>query len=89
MTHVSLRNVRKQRGWNQKELARHLGVSQTLVSFWEQGTRKVPRGRLQQLRQFGVDLDATELPMLGKPSLAQVDYAQALSNLGYRTFSKW
>ena len=87
MTSAKLRNVRRQRGWNQKEMARHLGVSQTLVSLWERGERKFPKRRLQQLGQLGVDVDATELPMRDQLNLAKVDYAQELSNLGYPGFA--
>jgi transcriptional regulator with XRE-family HTH domain len=87
MTSESLRNVRKQRGWNQQEMALHLGVSQTLVSLWEHGQRKVPAKRLHQLRGLGVRVDATELPREEKLCRAKVDYAQELSNLGYPGFT--
>jgi transcriptional regulator with XRE-family HTH domain len=87
VTSVNLRNVRKQRGWNQQEMALRLGVSQTLVSLWEQGERKLPARRLNQLRQLGVKLDPTELPMRDKLNSTKVDYAQELSNLGYPGFA--
>ena len=87
MTSASLRNFREQRGWNQQELARRLQVSQTLVSLWEHGQRKVPATRLHQLRQLGMELNPTELPMRGKASFGEVDYAQELSNLGYPGFA--
>ncbi len=87
MTSANLRNVREQRGWSQQEVARRLGVSQTLVSLWENGDRKPPTARLHQLRQLGMEMDATELPMRDKLSQADVDYAQELSKLGYPGFA--
>jgi len=87
MTNANLWNVRKQRGWNQQEVARLLGVSQTLVSLWERGVRKVPAGRLPQLRQLGVELNPPELPMRGNMNSEGVDYGKELSNLGYPGFA--
>lgn len=87
MTSASLQNVRKQRGWNQQQLAGLLGVSQTLVSLWESGQRKVPAGRLRQLRKLGMELDPVDLPMRNDASRREVDYAQELSNLGYPAFA--
>ncbi len=87
MTRTNLQNVRKHRGWNQQQLASLLGVSQTLVSLWENGQRKVPASRLQQLRQLGMELNPTELPMRDETSLGEVDYAQELSNQGYPGFA--
>lgn len=80
-----LKAVREQRGWNQQELARHLGVSQTLVSFWENGTRPLPRRRVLQLQSLGVKLNPTELPL--RPAApTHVDFAQELANFGYPGF---
>jgi|SRR5579864_6051364 len=87
MTSANLRNVRKQRGWNQREVARRLGVSQTLVSLWERGMRTVPAKRWHQLRQLGVEMNPADLPMRDKMALGEVDYAQELSNLGYPGFA--
>ena len=56
MASANLRNFRKQRGWSQQELALRLGVSQTLVSLWEHGERKLPAKRLHQLRQLGLKM---------------------------------
>jgi transcriptional regulator with XRE-family HTH domain len=33
----ALTHVRQERGWSQRELARMLGLSQSTVSYWEQG----------------------------------------------------
>ena len=87
MTVLSVRNLRKQQGWNQQELARRVGVSQTLVSLWEHGERQIPTGRLRQLHQLGMELNPVELPMPNKVSATEVDYAQELSNLGYPGFA--
>jgi transcriptional regulator with XRE-family HTH domain len=87
MLRASLRGVRKLRGWNQHSLARHLGVSQTLVSLWEQGERKVPQRRLRQLQQLGMKMEAVDLPMRDKVSPGDVDYARELANMGYPGFA--
>jgi transcriptional regulator with XRE-family HTH domain len=87
MTSARLRNFREQRGWNQQEVARRVGVSQTLVSLWENGDRNPSTTRLHQLRQLGMEIDATELPMRDKLSQADVDYAEELSKLGYPGFA--
>ncbi|MEY2414293.1 MAG: hypothetical protein QOD84_2899 [Acidobacteriaceae bacterium] len=87
MTNTSFRAMRKQKGLNQKEMARFLRVSQPLVSQWENGTRKVPARRMCQLRKLGVDLEATELPLRKESRLPRVDYAQELANLGYPGFA--
>lgn len=84
---TNLRIFRQQRGWNQQELARSLGVSQTLVSLWEHGQRRVPVRQLRQLQQLGMELNATDLPLRSKASFGELDYAQELSNLGYPGFS--
>ncbi len=87
MIGLSLRNLRRERRWNQQELARRLGVSQTLVSLWEQGERQVPAGRMRQLHKLGLKLNPVELPMQGKASAVDVDYAWELSKLGYPGFA--
>jgi transcriptional regulator with XRE-family HTH domain len=87
MTAPDLRNFRKQRGWNQRELARLLGVSQTLVSLWENSQRRLAKRRLHQLWRLGMKMDATELPMRSQLTSGKVDYAQELSNLGYPGFA--
>ena len=80
-----LRTARKKHAWNQQELARRLGVSQTLVSFWERGKRKPPAKRMAQLRKFGVKLDPTLLPMREFPAF--VDVPAELARLGYPGFA--
>jgi len=87
MTGQSLQSFRKQRGWNQHEVARRLGISQTLVSLWEHGERQVPVERLRQLHQLGMELNPVELPIQNKVRVPEVDYAQELSNLGYPGFA--
>jgi transcriptional regulator with XRE-family HTH domain len=83
----NLGNVRRQQGLNQQEVARRLGVSQTLVSLWEHGVRKVSAKRLHQLRQLGMKLSPVALPLRDEVNLGDSDYAQELSNLGYPGFA--
>ena len=85
MRQTNLRTARREHAWNQEELARRLGVSQTLVSLWEHGSRKLPAKRVQQLRRLGVELDATLLPMRELP--ASSNFAQEVANLGYPGFA--
>jgi transcriptional regulator with XRE-family HTH domain len=87
MRSANLPHFREQGAWNQQELARRLHVSQTLVSLWEQGKRKVPARRLYQLRQLGMQLNPLELPMRHKAGFGMTDYGQELSNLGYPGFA--
>lgn len=85
MQENNLRTARKEHAWNQEELARQLGVSQTLVSLWEHGRRKPPKKRVAQLRRLGVKLDPTLLPLREfSPSL---DFPRELANLGYPGFA--
>jgi len=86
MAAADLRTLRRQRGWNQHELARRLGVSQTLVSLWEKGTRPVPVQWLPKLHKLGLEFDATKLPMRKDGESALLDFAQELSNLGYPAY---
>jgi transcriptional regulator with XRE-family HTH domain len=87
MTRSDLRHFREKRGWTQQELAQRLQVSQTLVSLWEKGERRLPARRLRQLRRLGMQLDPLALPMRNKSSLGiVVDYGKELSNLAYPGF---
>lgn len=86
MASADLRALRKQNGWNQSELARRLGVSQTLVSLWENGTRPVPAQWLSKLCKLGMEFDATKLSMRKDADAVRVDFAQELSNLGYPAY---
>ena len=58
-----VKELRKKKGTQQKELARAIGVSQPTVSEWEKGKKDPSGDRLQKLAKFfGVD----ELVVLGK-----------------------
>ena len=84
---MNFKAVRNQRGWTQQEAARHLGVSQTLVSFWERGTRTPSRHCLARLCQLGVELDPLALPLRVDTDSARIDFAHELANLGYPGFA--
>jgi transcriptional regulator with XRE-family HTH domain len=83
MAGADLKALRKQHKWNQNELAQRLGVSQTLVSLWEQGSRPVPTQWLKKLYKLGLEINATKLPMRKDADSVHMDFAQELSNLGY------
>jgi transcriptional regulator with XRE-family HTH domain len=86
MAGADLRTLRKKHDWNQNELARRLGISQTLVSHWERETRPVPAQWLKKLYRLGLPFDATKLPMRKDADSVRVDFAQELSNLGYPAY---
>lgn len=44
-----LRELRKQHGWSQRELAHFFGVSHQIVSCWEKGENEMGIGRLRAL----------------------------------------
>ena len=53
-----LRELRKERGWTQKELAARLGIRQTHYTKYETGMHVPPLDKVIQLvRMFGVSLD--------------------------------
>lgn len=43
MTNVQFRQWREKQGWNQRRMAKYLGVSQADVSRWEIGKYKLPQ----------------------------------------------
>ena len=50
--------LRRQRGWNQAELAKHLCVSPSTVGMYEQGRREPSlKGAVALSRAFGVSVD--------------------------------
>ena len=55
----TIRQLRQERGWTQLDVARRLGVSESIVSWWERGER-VPRPATQQRLAdlFGVPVGA-------------------------------
>jgi transcriptional regulator with XRE-family HTH domain len=84
---TALKTARLKLGWNQQNLSTRLGVSQTLVSLWEKGVRRLPPQRLAQLKKLGLELPPTTLPLPSRPRGSHVDYGQELANLGYPGFA--
>ncbi len=59
LTSVSsnIRLFRKNGGYKQEDIAEYLGVSRELISYYENGERKVPLNNLEKLADlFGVSL---------------------------------
>ncbi|SDG72213.1 Transcriptional regulator, contains XRE-family HTH domain [Thermoanaerobacter thermohydrosulfuricus] len=51
-----LQELRKQRGLTQEQVARHLGITQNQLSYYETGAREIDIGTLQRLaRLYGCD----------------------------------
>ena len=89
MGRLDFKALRDQMGWTQQEAGRNLGVSQTLVSLWEHGTRTPTREHMTRLCKFGFELDPTGLPLRENVSSSPVDFAQELANLGYPGFAHY
>lgn len=49
---VELEEARRRVGWSRTELARRLGVSKTLVGYWESGRQPIPPARADGLREL-------------------------------------
>lgn len=64
-----VKELRKQKGIQQKELALEIGVSRPTVSDWESGKKDPSGERLKKLAQF---FDVDELTILGK-GIPQID----------------
>lgn len=47
--HLVLRTERERREWTQRQMAGHLGVSQSAVARWELGTRRPPTLELERV----------------------------------------
>ena len=57
----TIRQLREERGWGQRELARRAGVSHVAVWYWEQGQRTPGADQLRALAHaFGVSMDAID-----------------------------
>ena len=41
MNHINLKNLRKERGYTQKELAKKLGIVDSTLAHYESGIRKI------------------------------------------------
>lgn len=60
---MRVRDLRRQRGWTQRELAQRLGVSSGAVANWEVGTRTPNLRTAKKLAElFGVSVDQIEFP---------------------------
>lgn len=54
-----IRELRKERGWNQRDLAAQANVTQTRLSKYENGTHQVPLGTLMRIASaFALPVDA-------------------------------
>ena len=55
----TLRQLRQERGWSLLDVARRLGVSESIVSRWERGERVPQPANQQRLAEFfGVSVEA-------------------------------
>lgn len=79
-----LAQLRKQRGLTQVELAERVGISQPLLSYYENESQSVPTWLLAQLAET-LDVSLDEL-VLGKAarSAAKIRRSTRLSRLGKR-----
>ncbi len=55
----TIRQLRQARGWTQRTLAWHLGVTECTLSLWERGAHLPQRAHRQRLADlFGVPVEA-------------------------------
>jgi len=87
MLSSDLKTARAERHWTQQDMARALGVSQTLVCLWERGTRPFSRSHLSRLSELGIVVDSVSLPLRANADVTPVDFATELGNLGYPGFA--
>lgn len=90
MTGSQLKQVRKERDWNQIEAAKHLGLTQGYLSLLEKGERRLTKAITEKaVRVF--KLPAMNLPvredLAQLPSADNKKLAAALSAIGYPGFS--
>jgi transcriptional regulator with XRE-family HTH domain len=86
---MDLKEARKNKGQNQEEAARRLGVTQAYLSLLERGLRK-PSPKLAHRLVSEYSLPLTVLPVEDKPVTAGTTpefFAEELSALGYPGFS--
>ena len=80
MFSVRLKELREKAGYSQAQLALKLGVRQSTVGMWENGTNKPKNAKLEQLANiFGVTTDyilgRTDVETGAAPELSDLDYA--------------
>jgi transcriptional regulator with XRE-family HTH domain len=66
-----IRQLRKEAGLSQKQLADYVGVSKAAVSCWETGTREVPAGNNLVRLADALGLDPAEVMKVGGKSVAR------------------
>lgn len=86
MPALDLRAVRKSLGWTQKQAAKHLAVSQALVSMVENRERSFTAEMLERLSSY-YEVDPAHLPLRDPVPLTDSDFARELANLGYPGFA--
>ena len=84
---MNLREARRNKGQNQEEAARRLGVTQAYLSLLERGLRK-PSAKLARRLVSEYKLPATVLPVQDELARSTPEFlAEELSALGYPGFS--
>jgi transcriptional regulator with XRE-family HTH domain len=83
---LELRAVRHSLGWTQKQAAKHLSVSQALVSMVESRQRSLTAAMLERLSSF-YQVDPAHLPLREPVTMTDSDYAREMAALGYPGFA--
>lgn len=86
MTGAEVLEGRERRGWQQKELAERLGVSQGYVSLLESGRRPVSKRLAAKLVSL-LSLSPSALPLPTPKPLPSQQVARGLGRLGYPGFA--
>ncbi len=55
-----LKEIRKNKGYNQQDIAKEIGVTQQLVSKWEKGIQDMPPRHAKKIAEF-LDCDWRDL----------------------------
>ena len=72
-----LKELRKNTGYTQKEIAEHIGTSQPSYQNWEKGTRQPSRNTIQKIANFfNVSTDY----LLGKTDFPDLDLEVDIDN---------
>lgn len=69
---MSLREIRKDRGWLPSELSKRSGVNKQMIQFYENGTKDINGARLKTLLKLCAALDCKLSDILTDPETVKM-----------------
>jgi len=82
---VEIKDIRKSLRLTQRDVARRIGVSSTMISQWEKGRRSLPQKRYEQIMSLVVPISSEEgqssTPMFVRVSYKVETIAQILEKV--------